>query len=133
MLRRKTIQTITIAAVFALALPAFGATDLGNGRCIDEAQQAEGVWAGELSDESCLTAADYAELFSVDNLVNEGIASDPEDNGDGTTTATINGATVVLVSDPLDRPVAANPALEPDAPTVREVLYPRQAFGVHPE
>lgn len=120
---RRVIVSVATLAIMLIATTAGAAIDLGGGRCLDEGQNVEGVWGGELSDESCITEADYAAIFSVDNLVAEGVASDPVDNGDGTTTVNINGASVDLVSDPLDRPVAATPSVEPDAPTVREVLF----------
>ena len=59
------------------------------------------------------------------NLTDIGVLISPVDNGNGTVTGTINGGTVTLEADPLDRPVAANPT--ETSPTVREVLFPFEA------
>lgn len=73
----------------------------------------------------CVTQEEYAAIFSVDGLVNSGTFTDPVDNGDGTVTLTnIYTGSVTVLADPLERPVTATPELEPDAPTVREVLFP---------
>lgn len=77
-----------------------------------------------------ITADEYTEIFSVDNLVAEGVLSNVVDNGDGTVTGLMADplwgtlVSVTLQANPLDRPVAATPSQEPNAPTVREVLFP---------
>lgn len=80
-----------------------------------------------VDDAGCVTQAEYERLFSIPNLVDVGVLTGVVDNGDGTVTGSILGAPVTLEANPLDRPVAATPSLEPDAPTVGEVLYPATA------
>lgn len=74
----------------------------------------------------CFTAEEYTETFDVEGLVESGVFSDPVDNGDGTVTLfnITTGVNVTVKANPLDRPVAATPELEPEAPTVGEVLFP---------
>ena len=70
------------------------ATDLGNGACFDEGAQAEGLWNGTTADDAgCVTEAEYQLMYGT-----------PE----------IGDALMIVVS--------VDPALEPDAPTVREVF-----------
>ena len=123
----RLIRLLTATAILmALAVPAF-ASD-----CVQSDGQPGVQLVGVEGDAGCQTADEYAQVFSVDNLIAEGVLTGATDNGDGTTTAIVNGETVTLVSDPLDRPVAATPTIEADAPSVREVLYGQPAFGVHP-
>ena len=77
-------------------------------------------------DDRCLTADEYSEVFSVDNLIEAGVADRVVDNGDGT--SVIVNPSAGLEADPLDRLVSANPSLEPDAPTVRRVLFSGARF-----
>jgi hypothetical protein len=126
---RRTLATVAALAILVIALPAvaFDCTqsdgELGwlNGTTGDDA--------------GCITESEYAELYSVDGLVDAGALSDVIDNGDGTVTGIdwLTGVAVTIISSPLDRPVAANtnpasPAFEADAPTVREVLFPATAY-----
>lgn len=122
---KRLIASLAVLAVLLVAGTAQAATDLGNGAC-EQTDGQIGVWDGtEAADEGCVTAEEYAARFSVDNLIEEGVLVDPVDNGDGTVTGTAwSGVPVTVKDDALDRPVAATPRLEPDAPTVREVLFP---------
>lgn len=105
----------------AVLVGAFPLTALAEG-CIQSDGQTGVFINGQGSDDDrCLTAAEYSEMFSVDALVAAGVADRIIDNGDGTS-AVVNPSTG-LIEDPLDRIVSANPTLEPDAPTVREVLF----------
>jgi hypothetical protein len=125
----RTIRiTVAIALLFVLALPA-AALD-----CVQSDGEPGIQLVGVEGDAGCQTADEYAQVFSVDNLIAEGVLTGAVDNGDGTVTVDVAfGGTTTMKADALMRPVAANPGSEPDAPTVGEVLYPRRAFGVHPE
>lgn len=80
----------------------------------------------EGGDASCQTAAEYAAIFSVDNLADTGVLTVIGENPDGTVHVEYqNGGIVDLITSPLDRPVAANPSEFDTAPTVGEVLYDR--------
>lgn len=115
---RRTI--LTAALVVAFAAPAL-AVD-----CV-EADGTPGVYINtvEGGDASCQTAAEYAAIFSIDNLIDAGVVNVEVDMGDGTTVI-VNPASE-LEANPLDRPVAANPSEFEDAPTVGEILYPATA------
>lgn len=135
MAARRKIRVVVLIAVVAFVALFFGAradatTDLLNGRCIQTDGQpgVMGVYAGVPTDADCMTELEYEETFGIENLVSTGVLTGVVDNGDGTVTGSIGLAEVTLEANPLDRPVAATPALEPDAPTVREVLFTVNEF-----
>ena len=115
------------AILFAFAVFAAGAEaaeDLGQGACVQTDGQT-GLWDGTTADDAgCITPDEYQELFSLPNLVAAGWLSDFEELEDGIAVVTFayNGDQTVVETDPLDRIVAANPELEPDAPSVRKVF-----------
>jgi hypothetical protein len=116
---RKTLATMAALVIVALALPA-AATN-----CTQSDGQAGWLDGTTADDAGCITADEYDQLYSIDNLVDAGVLTDVVDNGDGTATVSYAlGGTGILIADPFDRPVAATPELEPDAPTVRQVLFP---------
>ena len=123
-MRRLRLSLLVLAGLL-IATSADAATDLGDGVCVQSDGQ-EGIWTNGNGD-GCLTAAEYQEMFSVDNLLDVGVLTEAADNGDGTMTVSyaVGGGTRSLVADPLERPVSSNPEWEPDAPTVREVLFSR--------
>jgi hypothetical protein len=112
---------VLAAFVAILFAPRADAADYG---CWDAGQQAPGHYNGTTADDAgCITETDYAALYSLTALEEAGVFTV---NGDGTVTFP-SGAIGTIESDPFARPVAATPALEPDAPTVREVLFPFEA------
>jgi hypothetical protein len=118
---RRAFITAAIVATFALPATAFD--------CVQSDGQ-EGWLNGTTADDAgCITEAEYETTFSVPGLVDAGVLTDVVDNGDGTVSGIILGAPVTLEADPLDRPVAATPSLEPDAPTVGEVLFGHPGSG----
>ena len=86
-------------------------------------------------DEGCITQSEYEFIYSDENLEQTGVVTDITDNGDGTFSGLMadplwgTQTLVTVKNDPLDRPVAATPELEPDAPTVREVLFSHPGSG----
>ena len=118
------MRAVAVITILLLALPAHATEDLGDGRCRQDDGQV-GVWNGTTADDDgCVTPAEYEQMFSAENLLAVGVIESYQVNEDGTTTIRYpSGITVDIVSNPLDRPVAATPALEPDAPTVRQVLF----------
>lgn len=122
-----SILTVVTLILLTIALILLNAATAQAFDCI-QADGQQGHLNGTTADDAgCITEAEYAELYSVGNLVDTGILTSVVDNGDGTVTAIAYGGTVTLNADPLERPVAATPRLEPDAPTVREVLFPATA------
>lgn len=116
---RKLIATIMLVG---LALPASAIEDQ---QCRDD-DGALGVF-GAAGD--CITPDEYAAMFSADALFEAGVIVAYIDNGDGTVTVEYAiGGTGVIAANPLDRVVSSDPALEPDAPTVGEVLYPIEVW-----
>jgi len=102
-----------IAIFFANTAEAYNCTDQGQ----------PGWFNGTTDDDAgCITEAEYVQLYSVENLIAEGILDVPVDMGDGT--VVIVNPSSEIIADPLERPVAATPRLEPDAPTVGEILFP---------
>ena len=110
---RKVIAAIML---MGLALPAAAIEDP---QCQDDGVVGVLDAAGD-----CITPQEYTEMFAADALVEAGAIDGYTDNGDGTLTVDFGGYTGQLVANPLDRLVSANSELEPDAPTVGEVLYP---------
>jgi hypothetical protein len=107
----------TIAGGLSLALLLTAGTALAE-VCTQTDGQV-GFYNGTTADDAgCITEAEYAETFSVPGLIDSGVLTDVIDNGDGTVTGIILGAPVTLIGNPLERPLAATPRLEPDAPTV---------------
>lgn len=107
---RRLLLSAVLVGLFALPAMAYDCTDNG----------APGWFNGTTNDDAgCITQAEYEVKYSIDNLEEAGVFVD---NGDGTVTFP-SGAVGVIENDPLERPVAATPSLEPDAPTVREVLW----------
>jgi len=117
--KARNIGSAIFATLFilALSLNVDAATDLGDGKCYDEGAQAEGAWNGSTADDAgCITKAEYEAKFSLTSLEEAGVFVV---NGDGTVTFP-SGVVGEIIANPLDRPVAATPSLEPDAPTVAE-------------
>lgn len=138
---KRTIRLLTATAILmAIAVPAFADDEVAPPRTSPvEAQPADCVQSdgqpgvfinGQgTDDDRCLTADEYSALFSADGLLNAGVIVGSADNGDGTTTLDFgNGVVNTIPSDPLDQIVSANSELEPDAPTVREVLFAGQTY-----
>jgi hypothetical protein len=82
-------------------------------------------------DAGCITESEYRSLFSPEGLAEAGVLDGVTDNGDGTVSGmlTANGIVITIKSNPLDRPAAATPRLEPDAPTVGQVLFGHPGSG----
>jgi hypothetical protein len=110
----------------AILVVAFPLTALAES-CVQSDGQSGVFINGQGSDDDrCLTADEYSVMFSIDSLVEAGVADRVVDNGDGT--SVIVSPSADLEADPLDRLVSANPSLEPDAPTVRRVLFSGARF-----
>ena len=97
-----------LVLVLAFAAPAL-AEDLDDGHCVQSDGQV-GVSNGSTADnEGCITAEEYQDIYSVANLLEDGVIASPDE----------------VITEPLDRIVSSNPDWEPDAPTVRHVLFSR--------
>lgn len=111
-----------LVAVLVLVFPLTAAAE----DCVQSDGQPGVFYNNQGSDDDrCLTASEYQDMFSIDSLVEAGVVNQMVDMGDGT--FVIVNPVEELVTDPLDRPVAANPSEFDTAPTVREVLYPATA------
>ncbi len=74
----------------------------------------------------CITAEGYAEMFSVEALLEAGVIVAYIDNGDGTVTVEYAvGGTGTIAADPLERVVSSSGV---DGPTVEEVLFPVEVW-----
>jgi hypothetical protein len=123
--RERAWAVLIVLTIIALAVLLF-ANRAQAYNCTDSGEP--GWFNGTTADDTgCVTEAEYIEMFSIGNLTDSGVLVSPVDNGNGTVTGFILGGEVTLNADPLSRPVAATPRLEPDAPTVGEVLYPATA------
>lgn len=107
---------------------AYAAEDNGDGTCVQSDGQT-GVWNGTTADDDgCITPAEYEVMYSAANLLEVGVIEGYTVNDDGTTTLHFDhGVSNTVATNPLDRIVAVNPELEPDALTVREWF--QQPFG----
>jgi hypothetical protein len=119
------VAILTVAFVATLTLGARAATDLGGGGCVDEGAGIAGMWNGTTADDAgCITPAEYSERFAPSALVAAGVIDSYADNGDGTSTLHFgDGIATSVRTEPLERKVSANEALEPEAPTVSEWFY----------
>lgn len=120
----KILAYVAILTLIAwVSLPAQGATDLGNGVC-EQTDGQQGLWNGTTADDDgCVTPAEYEQMYSAENLKDVGVIEDYTVNDDGTTLLEFGeGISNIVPTNPFDRVIAVNPELEPDAPTVREVL-----------
>ena len=119
---------LVIITVLLISLPAFAAEDTGNGTCVQSDGQT-GLWDGTTpDDEGCITPVEYEAMFSAANLLEVGEIDNFTVNVDGTTTLHFEyGGNNTVATNPLDRSVAVNPELEPDALTVREWFH--QPYG----
>ena len=80
--------------------------DLGGGVC-EQTDGEIGMWNGTTGDDDgCVTPAEYAVMYSIDNLIAAGVVTDPIDNGDGTTTVTGLGVRYSITTDAAFRSVA---------------------------
>lgn len=109
---------LAITALFALPALAGAATD---GTCWDDGAQTWGVYNGTTGDDAgCVTPAEYSAMFSPPGLLEAGVISDWWMVSD--TEAVIvyadTGIQVVVEFEPMDRPLAATPVLEPEAPAI---------------
>ncbi len=116
---------LVIVAMLLVGLPAFAAED---GTCVQSDGQT-GRWNGTTADDNgCITPDEYEAMFSAENLLEVGVIDNYTVNDDGTTTLHFgHGASNGVATNPLDRSVAVNPELEPDALTVREWFH--QSYG----
>lgn len=107
--------------LFGMTTTAYATEDLGNGGCRQEDGQL-GVWNGTTADDDgCVTPAEYEIIFSAESLMEAGVIEGYTTHEDGTTTLHFSeGVSNTVATNPLDRLVAVNPELEPDAPTVGE-------------
>ena len=110
----------------AILVVAFAAPALAEACTQSDGQPGVFINGQGSDDDRCLTADEYSVMFSVDSLIEAGVADRVVDNGDGT--SVIVNPSADLEADPLDRVVSANPSLEPDAPTVRRVLFSGARF-----
>jgi hypothetical protein len=111
------IATLVLAIALQVAAPLEpGATDLDGGTTGEQAcQEADGTIGVWTMDGSCVTPADYAELFSLQALTEAGVVSEVT-NDEGTVTATLAHSTAHRQTFPADarqRSVALDPAAEP--------------------
>jgi len=121
MTNRTILLTLSIVVSLAMSTVAQAAEDNGDGTCVQSDGQV-GVWNGTTADDDgCVTPAEYEAMFSAANLLVVGVIEGYTVHEDGTTTLYYSyGGNTTVATNPLDRIVAVNPALEPDAPTVRE-------------
>lgn len=137
----RTLRILAVAAVLmALTIPAMADDVVAPPRTSPvESQPADcvqsdgqpGVYVQGVGspDDQCLTADEYTAAVSATALTDAGLIAGATDNGDGTTTLDFgNGAVNTIPSDPLDQIVSADAELEPEAPTVREVLFAGQMY-----
>lgn len=121
---RRMIVAATLAALMTVAaVPALAqevvVVDTGNGTCTQDG--VPGFLSGSVDDYGCITPAEYEVIFGIPNLIEVGVIDSAVLNDDGTATVEHSlGGSSVIEADPWERPVAATPSLEPDAPTVRE-------------
>lgn len=118
-------RTIVLAATTAVLVgsPAFAAVDYGDGTCLDETSNTVGVWNGTTGDDAgCVTAAEYEASFSPPGLLAAGVISDYRmiSDSEAIIRYAATGVEVVVAYSPMDRPLAATPTAEPNAPTVGE-------------
>jgi hypothetical protein len=120
------LMLIVIGFLWAMFAQIAQATEFGpDGVCVqDDGQLGRGN--GTTSDDAgCITESEYEALYNPPALVDAGVLEDFVENGDGTITGRVvtTGAFATMIWNPLDRPVAATSRLEPNAPTVREILF----------
>jgi len=72
--------------IMFLSVPAAATTDLGGGRC-QQTDGITGIWDGSTADDDgCITRLEYAEMFSLENLLALGVIEGFVDHGNGVIT-----------------------------------------------